>query len=320
MSDLIDIRSLIVVLETGGFSRAAAQLGVSKSIISRRIARLEEDLGTRLLSRTTRGISATDAGLEFKARGERILADLQEARDAVQQRGDGLSGRLRLSAPLSFGVRYMAPLLAELAQRHPRLEIDAAYSDRITDIVGDGFDVALRIGRLKDSSLVARRIAPVYTAVVASPAYLEAHGTPQQPDDINRHECLIYSGATVAEWRFKAGRKWVSVHPQGRLRADSGEAILRWATDGLGLAALPTFLCSDAIHSGSLVPVLTDYPLPEAALHAVRPPGVHVPRKVRMLIDAAVDRFAEDHTWDPCRLAVCRANAATGNAEKEAAE
>lgn len=309
MSELDDIRGFVEVLETGGFSRAAERLGVSKSIVSRRIARLEADLGTRLLSRTTRGISPTEAGIEFKARAERILADLEEARDAVQQQGDELSGRLRIAAPLSFGVRHIAPLLGELARRHPRLEIDVVYSDRIVDIVGEGLDAAIRIGQLKDSSLIARRVAPVHSAIVASPRYLEEHGTPQVPADINNHQCLLYAGAASAEWRFKTGHKWTAIHPQGRLRADSGEAILQWASDGLGLAALPTFLSSSFIHSGALVPILRDYPMPESALHVVRPPGNHVSRKVRMLIDAVVERLAEDASWDPCRMARCQEQA-----------
>lgn len=304
MSQLDDIKGFVEVLETGGFSRAAARLGVSKSIISRRISRLEADLGTRLLSRTTRGISPTEAGLEFKARAQRILADLEEARDAVMRQGDGLSGRLRVAAPLSFGARYVAPLLGALAERHPRLDIDASYSDRLVDLVGDGLDVAIRIGRLKDSSLIARRLAPVYAVVVASPAYLEHHGVPATPDELTRRQCLLYSGAASTEWRFRTGRKWTAVHPQGRLRADSGEAIMQWAIDGLGLAALPTFLCTDAIHSGALIPVLTDFPMPESALHVVRPPGAHVSRKVRMLIDAAVERFSNSQDWDPCHLAI----------------
>ena len=182
MIDLDDLRSLVEVVESGGFNRAARRLGVSKSIVSRRIARLEADLGTRLLSRTTRGISPTEAGLEFKARGERILAELDEAREAVAQQA-GVVGRLRLSAPLSFGVRHVAPVLAEMAQRHPRLELDVSYSDRIVDLIGERFDAAIRIGTLQDSSLVARRIAPVRAVLVASPDYLARHG---RPDDARR--------------------------------------------------------------------------------------------------------------------------------------
>ena len=181
MSELDDIRSFVAVVESGGFGRAGQRLGLSKSIISRRIARLEADLGTRLLSRTTRGIAATEAGLEFKARGERILADLAEARDAVAQQSGGVVGRLRLSMPLTFGNRHVAPILGELARRHPGLELDVEASDRYVDLIGERFDAAIRIGTLKDSSLIARRIAPIHGVILASPAYLAARGRPATP-------------------------------------------------------------------------------------------------------------------------------------------
>ena len=147
---LDDLRSLVEVVESGGFSRAAKRLGISKSMVSRRITRMEAELGTPLLSRTTRGINPTEAGLELKARSERIFAELEEAREAVAQRGGSVVGRLRLSAPLSFGARHVAPALAEMVRRHPRLELDVSYSDRIVDLIGERFDAAVRIGALKD--------------------------------------------------------------------------------------------------------------------------------------------------------------------------
>jgi DNA-binding transcriptional LysR family regulator len=178
VTDLEDLRSFVEVVESGGFNRAAERLGISKSMVSRRIARLEAALGTRLLSRTTRGISPTEAGLEFKARSERILADLEEAREAVAQQGGGVTGRLHLSAPLSFGTRHVAPALAEMARRHPRVELDVSYSDRTVDLIGERFDAAIRIGVLKDSSLVARKIAPCWWPV---PITLPARGGQARP-------------------------------------------------------------------------------------------------------------------------------------------
>ncbi len=154
---------------------------------------------------------------------------------------------------------------------------------------------------------MARKLAPVYAVVVASPDYLERNGAPARPEDLGRHECLIYTAAASTEWRFNTGRRWVSHHPRGRLRTDSGEAILRWAIEGLGLAVLPTFLSADAIRAGELVPLLTTFPMPEFGLHAVRPPGAYVPRKVRVLIDAAAERFGGDLSWDPCGLAASTA-------------
>src|SRR5262245_1426204 len=226
MSELDDLRSFVEVVDTGGFNRAARRLGVSKSIVSRRIARMEAELGTRLLSRTTRGISPTEAGLEFKLRSERILAEFDEAREAVAQQAGEVAGRLRLSAPLAFGVRHIAPVLADLAKRHPRLELDVSYSDRLVDLIAERFDAAIRIGLLRDSSLVARRIAPARSVVVASPDYLARKGRPAAPGDLTAHDCLIYTGGIGADWQFCSGKRTVSVRPNGRLRSDSGEALV----------------------------------------------------------------------------------------------
>jgi DNA-binding transcriptional LysR family regulator len=302
MIDLDDLISFVEVVESGGFNRAAKRLGISKSIVSRRIARLEVEVGIRLLSRTTRGISPTEAGLEFKARSERILAELEEAREAVAQQAGGVVGRLRLSAPLSFGVRHVAPELAEMAQRHPRLEMDVSYSDRLVDLIGERYDAAIRIGALKESSLVARRIAPVRSVLVASPEYLARNGRPGTPSDLAGHACLIYTGRTVAEWQFRAGKRWISIRPEGRLRSDSGEAVLQWAIAGLGIAEGPSFLVSDSIESGTLEPLLLDYATPEYGIHVVRPPGSYVPGKVRVLIDTLVERFGGEPLWDRCLM------------------
>lgn len=302
MIEIDDLRSFVEVVESGGFNRAARRLGISKSIVSRRIARMEAELGTRLLARTTRGISPTEAGLDFKARSEKIIAEFDEAREAVAHRDGEVVGRLRLSAPFSFGVRHVAPVLAEIAKRHPRLELDVSYSDRFVDLVGERFDAAIRIGTLKDSSLVARRLAPVRAVVVASPVYLARHGRPRLPGDLAAHECLIYTGSTGADWQFRVGKRTVSIRPEGRLRSDNGEAIVQWAIAGLGIADLPSFLVSDAIESGALEPLLLAYPTPDFGIHVVRPPGAHVPSKVRVLIDTLAERFGGEPDWDRCLM------------------
>lgn len=304
MVEVEDLRCFVEVVESGGFGRAALKLGVAKSILSRRIARMEAALGTRLLDRTARGVSATEAGAEFRQRSERILAELDEATAAMAERSGEVAGRLRVSIPNSFGVRHIAPLLAELAARHPRLELDVEFSDRFADLVGDRFDAAVRIGTLRDSSLVARRIAPARGTVVGSPAYFARHGRPAVPEDIEKHECLIYTGGSGEEgagnWPFRSGRRTIAVRPRGRLRTASGEAILEWATAGLGLAYLPSFLASDAIAEGALEPALLDYPSPEIGIYALRPPGPHPPTKVRVFIDALVERFSGVPYWDRC--------------------
>ncbi|ANY82641.1 transcriptional regulator (plasmid) [Microvirga ossetica] len=302
MSELEELRTFVEVVESGGLNRAAARLGVSKSIISRRITRLEADLGTRLLSRSTRGIIPTEAGIEYKIRCDRILAELDEARDAIAQQGGSVRGRLRLSAPLSFGVRHLAPVLADLARRHPALELDVSYTDRVVDLIGERFDAAVRIGSLRDSSLVVRRIAPVHAVLVASPEYLARHGRPGTPQDLVGNECLIYTASLVPEWQFQSGNRRISIRPEGRLRSDNGEAILQWAIASLGIANAPSFLVSDAIESGALEPLLLDYPQPEFGIHIVRPPGSHVPGKVRILIDTLVERFGGTPEWDRCLI------------------
>ncbi|MBN9443627.1 LysR family transcriptional regulator [Bosea sp. (in: a-proteobacteria)] len=304
MAELDEIRSFIAVAETGGFGRAAQILGLSKSIVSRRVSRLEEELGARLLSRTTRGVSPTEAGIEFRARSERILADLEEAREAVAQQAGGVAGRLRIAMPLTFGNRHVAPLLRELALAHPRLELDVHASDQFVDLIGERFDAAIRIGTLKDSSLIARRIAPVHASVLGSPAYFARKGRPATPHDLAAHDCLIYTGTAEQEWTFRSGKRWIALRPPGRLRSDSGETLMEWAAAGLGLVVLPNFVASEAILSGALEHVLLDYPMPTRGLYVVRPPGAFVPGKVRVLIDLLVARFSGTPYWDPCQIAM----------------
>lgn len=301
MIELEDMRYFVEIADSGGFSRAAARLGVSKSIVSRRIARIEEHLGARLLNRTTRGVTATDAGLEFKARAERLLADYDEALDAVAVHGGEVVGRLRISAPLSFGIHHLAPVLAELAAAHPRLELDVSLTDRLVDLIGERIDAAIRIGKLEDSSHVARRIAPIRSLVVASPAYLARKGRPARPEDLaGDHDCLIYTGSRSPDWVFTRGEEAVSVRPRGRLRSDSGETLVAWAVAGLGIAQLPSFLLGDTVDTGALVPLLLDHPTPEFGMYVVRPPGPHAPGKVRALTEALLRHFGGTPAWDRC--------------------
>jgi DNA-binding transcriptional LysR family regulator len=299
MSELDDIRAIIAVINGGGLSRAARHLGISKSIVSRRIARLEEDLGTSLLHRTTRGVSATDAGLEFKERGERILGELSEARDAVARHHGELSGRLRLALPLSFGLRYITPLLIKLATDNPKLEIEASYSDRHVNLVEEHFDAAVWLGTLKDSTLVSRRIAPLHITMVASPAYLAQREMPTVPADLSEHDCLIYQGPHGrSQWEFQVGRRRIVISPTGRFHADNAEGLLKAAEAGLGIAAAPSYLAADSIAAGRVTPLLTDFPFLGRSVYVVRPPGSYVPAKVRALIDLLVETLADEKTWD----------------------
>ena len=285
--DLGDVRTFLEVADAGGVSPAARRLGTSKSIVSRRLARLEQALGVQLLSRTTRGAVLTEAGATFREHAARIAAELDSAQDAISPTGD-LRGLLRIAAPSSF-VRYLTPAFAELARRHPLLHVHVAYSDRFVDLVDEGYDAAVRLGFLPDSSLVARRICVIHVKHVASPSYIAARGAPKTPDDLLSHEAL-----TRAEiWRFMDRGKPILRHPRGRFKADNGEALLAAALAGLGVAALPDFVIESHVASGALVPVLTDYPPPDGGLYVVRPPGDFPPRKIRVLTDILLEYFGD---------------------------
>lgn len=291
MQSLEDVLAFVRVVDTGGFSRAAERLGVSKSIISRRVARLEADLGVRLLNRTTRGIAPTDAGLEFKMRCAEILSQLEAAREAVACREKDIAGTLRLAVPLSFGIARLAPAIAAFAAKHPRLSIDLSVSDRFADLVAEGFDAAIRVGVLADTSLMSRRLGTVQAFVVGSPAYLANHGAPEKPQALTRHECLIYSAGSRDTWQFRVNRKWQSIRPQGRFRADNGEVLRAAALAGLGITVLPDFLVSDAVANGTLVRLLDAYPMPEAGIHLLRPGGGMAPARLTALGDHLVEWF-----------------------------
>jgi DNA-binding transcriptional LysR family regulator len=286
--DLEDLHTFVEVADAGGVSPAARRLGVSKSIVSRRLVRLEEELRVQLLARTTRGAALTEAGAAFRDHAARVCAEIDTARESIQPTGD-LHGQLRITAPLSFGTTHLAPVLAKLARRHPLLHVLASYNDRFVDIVGEGFDCAVRVGYLPDSNLIARRIGPVSGRLVASPEYIQEHGAPDTPDDLLRHQALMQGTET---WSFIVGDKRVAIHPQGRFKADNGAALGAAAIAGLGIAYLPDFLTETALASGALVPAMTRYPLPEAGIFIVRPPGRHPARKVRVLTELLIEHWS----------------------------
>ena len=286
--DLEDLHTFVEVADAGGVSPAARRLGVSKSIVSRRLVRLEEELRVQLLARTTRGAALTEAGAAFRDHAARVCAEIDTARESIQPTGD-LHGQLRITAPLSFGTTHLAPVLAKLARRHPLLHVLASYNDRFVDIVGEGFDCAVRVGYLPDSNLIARRIGPVSGRLVASPEYIQEHGAPDTPDDLLRHQALMQGTET---WSFIVGDKRVAIHPQGRFKADNGAALAAAAIAGLGIAYLPDFLTETALASGALVPVMTRYPLPEAGIFIVRPPGRHPARKIRVLTELLIEHWS----------------------------
>ncbi len=262
---------------------------MSKSIVSRRIARLEKSLKSRLLTRTTRGAALTEAGATFRDHAIRIAAEADAARDAVSSDGK-VRGRLRVAMPLSFGPTQFAPVLAELASRHPELEIQASYSDRRVDLVAEGFDAAIRLGLLEDSSLIARRITTFGGRLVASPAYLQKHGTPRSPDDLPAHAAI---NRINDEWPLLHDGKTITVRPHARFTADNGAALVPAVLAGLGIALLPDFLIGQHVESGAMITLLPDYPMPEAGVYVVRPPGGSASCKVRALIDIMLEKFGD---------------------------
>jgi DNA-binding transcriptional LysR family regulator len=294
--DLLDVLAFVRVVETGAFSRAAERTNMAKSMISRRVARLEEQLGARLLTRSAQGAVPTDVGQAYFERASNILAELDAAQEVVAQAVTQIAGPVRLTAPLSFGVQYLAPALADFAHLYPRVELDISFDDRSVDLVAGGFDLAVRIGSLKDSALIARRIAPVRKVACASPSYLDARGRPARPADLSGHDILLYANE---QWRFRVGKAWEYARGHPRLRADNGEMLRAAALAGLGICVLPSFIAAPALESGALEPILRDYPLEEGALHAVMPSRATTAR-VRALVDFLATRFGPEPSWDPC--------------------
>ncbi len=295
------MEAFVKVAELQSFSEAARRLRTSKSLVSRQISTLEADLGARLFQRTTRSLALTEAGRAYYERAVRILADIEEATLSVSQLQAAPRGRLRVSAPMSFGFLHLAPAIPDFLARYPEVEADVVLNDRFVDLVDEGFDMAIRIGRLQDSSLIARRLAPSRVAACASPSYLAAHGTPRTPDDLRHHQCLSYSNMAVAdEWRFTRpdGRIW-PVEVSGRLHANNGDALRAVALKGLGLALLPTFIVGGDLKAGTLEAVLMEFIAQDGAMYAVYPHSRHLSPKVRAFVEFLAARFGPQPYWDP---------------------
>lgn len=289
------------VAALGSFSAAARALGISQTMVTRHIDAIEDRLGARLFHRTTRRLTLTEAGQGYLQAAERILAELDEAEGAASASVSEPRGTLRLNLPLAFGLRQAVPAIADFAGQYPGLTIDIGLTDRFIDLVEEGWDIALRIGRLRDSSLVARRLAPIRTALCAAPAYLHSHGTPSTLDDLAAHNCLGYTlptPATADRWRFGRDGE-IEVAVSGTFRANNGDALRAAALAGIGLIYQPTFLFSEDIREGRLRPVILDQPpFQYAAAYAIYAPTRHVPAKVRRFIDFLAERWAGEPPWD----------------------
>ena len=294
------IEAFVRVAEAQSFSEAARQLGKSKSVVSRQVGALESELGVRLLQRTTRSITLTEAGRGFLDRAASILSEIEDAVLSTSRLQAEPRGCLRINAPMSFGFLHLAPALPDFLERYSEIQVDLVMNDRIVDIVDEGFDLAFRIGRLTESSLVARRLAPIRMAVCASPSYLARHGIPTTPEDLGQHSCLYYSALSLTgEWRFVRpdGSPWL-ISVQGSMRANNGDALRAAVLKGLGLSILPTFIVGRDLQAGSLVSVLNDFVPQDLGLYAVYSHSRLLSPKVRAIIDFMAERFGHQPYWD----------------------
>ena len=288
------------VATLGSFSAAARALHLSQTMVTKHVAALEDRLGVKLLHRSTRRLVLTEAGRSYLAACERILAEIEEAEASASLDRIEPRGTLRLNVPLTFGLRQIVPALTAFSRLHPAVAVDLGLADRYVDLIEEGWDLAVRIGLLKDSSLVARRLAPCRTIVCAAPSYLEAHGAPRSPEDLSGHNCLGYtlpSAIGAGRWAFGAGGD-VVVPVEGNLRANNGDALLAAALAGQGLIYQPTFIVGDSLRDGSLLRVLSGYPTLELGVHAVLPSGRQAPAKVRAFVEFLARRFAPHPEWD----------------------
>ena len=293
MESVADIAVFVRVVERGSFTLAADDLALSRAVVSKYLSRLEERLGVRLLNRTTRRLSLTEAGAALFEASRAALEKMDEAQAEIARFQSEPRGRLKVSAPMSFGILHLAPALADFTRQHPAVGLDLKLDDRFVNLVEEGIDVAIRIGVLTDSSLVARKLATTRSIVCASPQYLAEHGEPETPEDLASHNCLLYSYLSTANvWRFTApdGRE-VPVAVTGNLRVNNGMVNTEAALAGMGILMTPTFYVGDLVRTGKLRQVLEGYRLPDLGIHAVYPQRAHVPPKVRVFVDFLARRF-----------------------------
>jgi DNA-binding transcriptional LysR family regulator len=300
MDTLTDVAVFVRVVERGSFTLAATDLDLSRAVVSKYLSRLEERLGARLLHRTTRRLSLTEAGAALFEASRGAIERIEEAEAAVAQLQSAPRGRLRVSAPMSFGILHLGPALAAFARAYPQVALDLRLDDRYVNLVEEGVDVAVRIGALHDSSLVARRVGASTALACASPAYLAEFGEPETPQDLAAHDCLLYAYLSTANvWRFTApdGRE-IPVAVSGKLRANNGIILTEAGVAGQGIIMMPSFYVAPLLRDGRLKRILARYRLPELGIHAVYPQRAHVPPKVRVFVDFLAQRFGRKPDWE----------------------
>lgn len=299
MSRFEDMQLFVRTVEAESFSAAARQLGMDKSAVSRRIAALEERLGNQLLTRTTRSLSLTSAGRTLYDKAIRLIADWEDAEAEARAEGQVLQGRIRIAAPLSFGVHHLGPQLLAFLKANSEVELDIDFADRKVDLIGEGFDLAIRIGKLSDSSLIAQKLASIPMIIAASPEYLAQYPAITHPDDLAAHLELRYSGRPDMHFDYvgpegKDGR--IALKP--RMSASNGEFLRDAAIAGEGIVIEPSFIMCDAIRDGQLTQLLPDYALEDVGVYAVYPSARYLSRRVRTLIDYLKTAFQTAPSWD----------------------
>lgn len=293
MDRLSEMEAFVCVVDQGGFTDAARKLGMSKSAISKHVSALETRLGARLLNRTTRRVSPTEIGLAYYDRASMVLSGAAEADEMVNAMQSAPRGALRVSVPVSFGISQVSGLVGEFLLDYPEISLNLVLDDRFVELVAEGFDMAIRIGRLSDSSLRARKLGESRVVIVAAPSYLETHGTPDRLEDLGNHMLLHYSNLSTGNFWSLRGRNGEErqIRVGGRLTANNGESLRKAAESGLGIALLPTFILGDAIKRGDLVELLPGSDAENLGIYAVYPPGRYIQPKLRAFIDFLADRF-----------------------------
>lgn len=294
------MKVFVKVAEGGSFSAAARALDMSNPSVTRHVADLEAHLHARLFNRSTRRLSLTDTGSAYLERARQLLQDLEDAAMAAGAGAATPVGTLRVNAPVSFAVNYLARALPEYTQRYPQVQLDLTLSDRAVDLVEEGYDIAIRIMRLQDhATLVARQVGTARSLVCAAPSYLRRHGTPKTPEELARHQCLAYTYlATRDEWQFSKDGRVHKVKIRGGLVANNGDLLREAAVAGMGVILQPSFIVGDAVRQKKLVPLLPDYEIGTLPIYALYPSRKHLSAKVRTFVDFLVERFGGHPDWD----------------------
>ena len=300
MDRLLGMEVFVRVVDSGSFAQAARNLNLSRAMVSKHIQSLEDRLQVRLLNRTTRRLSLTEIGTAYYERAQTVLYDVEEAERVIGDLHAGARGILKINAPMSFGIRHLAPAICDFQAEFPQVHVDLTLNDRYVDLIEEGYDIAVRIGRLADSALIARKLAPCHLVMVAAPSYLARHPAPQKVSDLSRHNFLTY---TLTQRPNELTLQHIdgaleTVMVRGSISANNGDVLLASALAGAGIVTLPSFIVGEALADGRLVALLPDYAVPPLAIHAVYPHARYLTTKVRVFIDYMVARYQGVPAWD----------------------